>query len=183
MAAGESKRLGFPKQLIKRDKTTLLNYTIGEALKSKATDVYVVLGSSQPDVQSSITYQVPTFFSVNWKDGMGTSISSSLSQITIDDYDGIILSVCDQFYISSKIFNNLIQTFNGGDSSIVVSKYKSAHGPPSLFGKKHYQSLLKLRGDHGAKDIVKNNLLEVSFIPFHDGYIDIDTEEDLKKLP
>ena len=113
---------------------------------------------------------------------MGTTISSSLNQIDIDIYEGIILSVCDQPYISNDIFNNLINAFENRKSSIIVSQYKNGSGPPTLFAKKHYHNLLQLRGDIGAKKIIRENLNEVTFIAFENGNIDIDTEDDLKNL-
>ena len=60
-------------------------------------------------------------------------------------------AVCDQPYISNEEFNNLINTFENRNSSIIASQYKNGFGPPTLFAKKHYSNLLLMRGNLGAK--------------------------------
>ena len=182
LAAGGSQRLGQPKQLLKRDESTLLNYTIEQASYSEEIDVFVALGGNQSVIQPTIAKEIPILVNDNWKDGIGSSISNSLKKIDLEGYHGIIISVCDQPYISSKIFADLIFAFENVGSSIIISKYKIANGPPSLFGKKHYPSLLTLSGDNGAKEIVKQNLNEVGYVLFEEGDIDIDTVSDLELL-
>ena len=116
------------------------------------------------------------------EDGMGSTISTSLNQIDLEKYQAIILSMCDQPYLSDEVFNNLLTEFEKGESTIVVSLYKKSSGPPTLFGRKLYEHLLKLKGHHGAKSIVKHYHKEVASIQFEKGEIDIDTEKDLRKL-
>jgi len=182
LAAGNSTRLGRPKQLIKWNKSTLLNNTIEQASKIDNLDIYVALGGNKGDIHDSILSEATIVDISNWQDGMGTSISSGLNQIEVDNYDGIIISVCDQPYISYNEFFNLIYAFENSLSSIIISRYDKGSGPPSLFSRKHYHSLLQIRGDIGAKNIVRENLDDVSYIPFMKGSIDIDTEKDVKNL-
>ena len=182
LAAGKSERLGMPKQLVKWNQSTLLNHTIAQAIRVCNSDVFVALGANQKDIRPSISSEAIILDITNWQDGMGTTISSSLSQIDVGNYKGIILSVCDQPYISNDIFDNLMNAFENENSSIIVSQYKNGSGPPTLFAKKHYYNLLQIRGDIGAKKIIRENLNEVTFISFENGDIDIDTEEDLKNL-
>lgn len=182
LAAGGSKRLGHPKQLVKWNQSTLLNHTLEQALSSNNSDVYVALGGNHSVIKHTISLGVSIIDIPDWEDGMGTSISVSLNEMKVKKYEAIIISVCDQPYISEVVFKNLLAEFERGKSSIVISKYKNSSGPPTLFGKKHYDRLLKLEGDVGAKEIVKNNLVEVGIIQFQKGDIDIDTEKDLRSL-
>jgi len=182
LAAGSSERLGRPKQMVKWNETTLLNHTIQEALTANDTDLYVALGGNLIDIQSSISDKITKVYISKWKDGMGQSISESLSQIPIQSYEAVIISMCDQPYISSTIFENLIETFEKEKSSIIISKYNESSGPPTLFDRCHFQSLQLLKGDNGGKHIVKNHFEETSFIEFEKGNIDIDTEEDIRNL-
>lgn len=182
LAAGSSERLGRPKQLVKWNQSTLLNHTIEQACKSSHTDVYIALGGNQAEIRPSITLAIPIINIPNWRDGMGSSISRSLAYITTKNYEAIILSVCDQPYISCHIFEALIRKFEKENLSIVTSNYKNSSGPPTLFARKHFPALLKLKGDVGAKKVVKNNLSEATKVQFSDGDIDIDTEDDLYYL-
>lgn len=182
LAAGSSKRLGLPKQTVKWKQTTLLNHTIEQALKVDNTDVIVALGGNQIDVLPTITHQVPMLTIMNWRDGMGTSISDSLEQMALQKYKAVIIAVCDQPYISDVIFNDLITTFEASNATIVLSKYTQSSGPPTLFHEKYFFDLLELKGDFGAKEVVKTHHKEVATTLFPNGDFDIDTEENLKQL-
>ncbi len=182
LAAGSSERLGRPKQLVKWNKTTLLNHTIDQASNVEHTDVFVALGGNQNEIRRSISERAVLLDVSNWREGIGSSIASSLMQIQISDYVATILSVCDQPYISTDVFKDLIIEFEKENSTIVSSNYKIDSGPPTLFDSKHYEALLKLHGDQGAKKIVLNNMEQVRFIQFQNGYIDIDTPHDLNEL-
>ena len=182
LAAGSSARLGRPKQIVEWNDSTLLNHTIAQALPTKRTDVYLALSPTQVNVHSSLEHKVEVIEIVNHEEGMGSTISKCLSSMNLKNYEGVILSVCDQPYISLDIFNSLIQEYESSDCSIVVSKYSTAFGPPSLFSKKHYASLLRLEGDVGAKKMVEDQKVDVSMIDFLKGDIDIDTIEDYEAL-
>ncbi len=182
LAAGSSERLGRPKQLVKWNQSTLLNHTIEQALNTENTDVFVALGGNQIDILPTISRKVPILTIHNWHEGMGSSIAKSMSRINIENYKGIILSVCDQPYISYDIFNKLINKFEKEKSSIIISKYEVATGPPTLFSRIYFNDLLELKGDNGAKKIVKKHNDEIDYILFPTGEIDIDSEADLKIL-
>jgi molybdenum cofactor cytidylyltransferase len=182
LAAGNSTRLGYPKQLVSWNQTTLLNHAIDHAARVKNSDIYVTLGGHQKEVIDSIVHDLSIFVNPFWEEGMGSTISYTMDKIAKHGYEGIILSVCDQPYISHHIFIDLIEAFQLGNNSIIISKYDTSSGPPTLFSKVHFKALANLRGDDGAKKIVKNNISHLGHIDFNQGHIDIDTENDLKQL-
>jgi len=182
LAAGESKRLGRPKQLVPWKGSTLLNHTIDQALAVGHSDVFVAVGSSKSMISSIVSENVTLLEISNWNEGMGTSIARSIDHIDTSYYSAIIISVCDQPFISTSIYNDLISAYESGNSTIIISQYLNGNGPPSLFSKVHFRELKTLEGDNGAKRIVKNNLSNRDFVQFEKGYIDIDTVEDLNQL-
>jgi len=169
--------------MVRWNQSTLLNNTIEQASSVENADVYVALGANQIEIRPSISENAILLDIPNWQEGIGISISSSLSQIQVSGYKAIILSVCDQPYISKDVFKDLIFLFEKSDSSTIISsKYKVDSGPPTLFDSKHYDALLGLDGDRGAKKIVLNNIEEVNFIQFQNGHFDVDTPIDLNHL-
>ena len=183
LAAGNSNRLGHPKQLVQWEKSTLLNYVIEQAFKVPEIDLYVTLGGNKDVIRDSIPSNVNVFYNPNWNEGMGESIAFSVSQvIAIHNFDAIIISVSDQPFITTNNYLSLITQFEKGKSSIIVSKYNSGKGPPTLFSSKHFHDLMQLKGDIGANGIVQANSMELDFVLFPKGNIDIDTKEDLKNL-
>ena len=182
LAAGSSSRLGLPKQLISWNQSNLLNNTIQQACLLDDADVFVTLGDKYKVIADTIPHDISTFHHPNWQEGMGSTIAFSVKQIVDNNYDGVILSVCDQPYISKNIFEKLISTFEKGDKSIVISEYKTASGPPTFFSSIHFKELLKLSGDNGAKVIIRKNATNVGNINFNNGDIDIDTENDVNRM-
>ena len=53
---------------------------------------------------------------------------------------------------------------------------------PDAIIKKYFNELLDLKGQEGAKKLIKKYLEDTVSVPFVKGYIDIDTEEDYNKL-
>jgi len=65
---------------------------------------------------------------------------------------------------------------------IVASAYAGTVGTPVLFDKSYFQALASLRGDQGAKKLLKMYAQDMATVPFEQGEVDIDTADDLKRL-
>ena len=183
LAAGGSRRLGQPKQLVPWKGTNLLNHTIREAQKVEHSDIMVVLGEPDLDLVSSLDAGIRYSFNPDWNLGMGSSIAHGIKQLDKDKYQGVILSVCDQPFISTDNFSNLISKFEQQKKGIIVSNYgDTITGPPSLFASKYFERLSKLIGDVGAKGIVREHKDDVTYVCFASGQIDIDEPKDLDRI-
>lgn len=184
LAAGESARFGAIKQLQQFNSKTLLQHIIDEALDAHAT-VIVVTGAHAEKIQQSIRQKnIEIVFNNNWKTGIGSGIAAGV-HYTIQhhaDVSNIILAVCDQPFISSSLFKQLVQTHLQLKKNIVASAYGDTIGTPVLFTKKYFDVLLALPGDEGAKKILKSNNNDVATVSFPKGDIDIDTQNDYKAL-
>jgi molybdenum cofactor cytidylyltransferase len=182
LAAGGSVRLGHPKQLLKFGDRTLLEYCIEAALASRAKPVVVVLGANADQLQQEInTEKVQVVMNQNWEEGMASSIRCGVSAFD-DIVEGIILMVCDQPYVSADLLNELIETHQKSGKQIVACSYGNTFGPPVFFHRSLFGELLQLKGDVGARNIVKQHSDLVETIPFVKGIVDIDTEADYSKL-
>lgn len=181
LAAGESKRLGKPKQLVKYKGETLLNRSIKTAKIIQNTDVYVILGSQHEKVFLSMP-KVNCYVNANWRNGMSNTISFAVQAMALKKYKGLVLMTCDQPFLRVGILKNILRKFEQGEKEIIISKYKNGQGIPSFFSKKYFKDLIKLEGDDGAKDIVRKNIKDVGFINFENGDKDIDTSQDVRNV-
>ena len=86
--------------------------------------------------------------------------------------------VCDQPYLSPSLINQLIQKATETNSTIVAAVYAGTIGTPVLFSKNFFPMLLELKGDNGAKKLIKENPNEIATVNFPRGEIDIDTTND-----
>lgn len=185
LAAGSSSRLGSPKQLLTYKDTTLLRHTIREAVAVNNASVLVVTGANNELIEKDILkVDVKASFNPDWESGMASSIVCGLKKMidVFPETDACIFAVCDQPYITTSIFNELIKTYHQNAKGIIASSYEATLGTPALFQKKYFKELLELTGREGAKKVINRSLEDTIAVPFEKGSIDIDTLEDYSQL-
>ncbi len=185
IAAGQSKRLGKPKQLLTYEGKTLINRLIEIVRSAGELPITLVLGAFAEE----IIHQLPDtdlqlVLNPHWEEGMGRSISAGVSHIMQynPEVDGIIIMVCDQPYITADEISGLIREQRKTGKSIVACAYNGILGTPALFLKEIWKDLLALKGDMGAKKLIGNHEADVSVLYFEKGVLDIDTPQDYKNL-
>lgn len=182
LAAGNSSRLGRPKQLLRlKSGNSLLENTIEAAMESNSQHVCIVLGSAYNFFSKIIQdTTVDVVHNTDWQKGMGSSIKKGV-QFILDNHpqtESIVISVCDQPYMNTVVFNDLIK--ETGNNNIITSKYDDqTYGVPVLFPSSYFNELMNIGDQEGAKSIVENAKSR-TYINFKLGNIDIDTEEDVR---
>jgi molybdenum cofactor cytidylyltransferase len=185
VAAGESKRLGTPKQLLPYQGGTLLNRLIANLKQATDFPIFLILGASSEKIIKEIS---ATDFSItineNWQEGMASSIRLGIqvAQKNVPNLEGIMLVVCDQPFIAVANIQALIKLQKNSNLPIAASYYANILGTPALFHKSVFPDLLKLSGDVGAKNIIQQRGTEVAKLHFEEGLVDIDTPEDYQQL-
>lgn len=185
LAAGNASRFGSVKQLLHYNNKTLLQHVINEAVGAGADPVVVITGANADEITKSINNgRVEIVYNENWRQGMASGIIEGVRKlITLNnDIENIIITVCDQPFVSATLFRQLYQTQNEGVQHIVASAYADTIGTPALFTQKYFDALLSLTGEEGAKKVIKANAGDVATVDFPQGAIDIDTEKDYKDL-
>ena len=183
LAAGSSKRMGSPKQLLKVGETTLLGTILKTVVQSKANNVTCVLGANASLITPSISkFEIEIVINPNYSNGLGTSISKGVSHLKDRDIDGVIILLGDQPFISSNYINKLVTTFSEEPHHIISTKYANKNGVPALFPKKYFNQLLLLNKDKGAQDILNNSLDFIKTLELVPNLKDIDTPTDYQNL-
>jgi len=185
LAAGSSSRFGNTKQLLHFKGKTLLKHTIEEAAEAGAQPVVVVTGANADEISREIKNEkVEIVFNKNWEQGMASGIVIGLKKaITSNkELESVIITVCDQPFVSSSLFQQLFQKQNESVKHIVASAYADTIGTPALFTIKYFDALMGLTGDQGAKGLLKKYSEDLATVDFPEGYFDIDTQEDYENL-
>jgi len=185
LAAGNSSRLGEPKQLLQYNGKTLISNVVEAAISAVSSPVVVVTGANSELIFLEIdTSQVLSIHNEHWQEGMSSSIRTGITELQKSNphLQGVIISVSDQPFVSSELFLVLIETAKATGKGIIASFYDDTFGTPVLFQEKYFDLLLGLKGAEGAKKLVKQFAGDVASIPFPLGGIDIDTQEDYRKL-
>jgi molybdenum cofactor cytidylyltransferase len=185
LAAGNSSRLGKPKQLLMFNDKTLLRHIVDESIDAAGDNVVVVLGAHSDQIRPELNSSgVEIVENSEWEDGMASSIRAGVSAMLASqpDTEGIIIAVCDQPFVSSKLLKELMSIKDKAGVGIIASKYDNALGTPALFGKKYFTELQGLNGAHGAKKLLMKYDADLISVPFPSGGTDIDTAEDYNNL-
>ena len=184
LAAGNSSRLGRPKQLLLFEDKSLMDRTIEAAYGTPFEPILVVLGAFADQIQPMLPTEVQTITNQRWQEGMASSIASGLTKILAlkPDLENIIITVSDQAFINPNILLALQDKQISTKKGIIASSYVQTTGTPALFNKKYFPQLLSLTGNNGAKSMLKLHDNDVETVAFELGNIDIDTETDYHNL-
>jgi molybdenum cofactor cytidylyltransferase len=184
LAAGESSRLGRPKQLLLFRGRTLIEHAVSTALELRCGPVAVVLGAYAEEVRTALGKGDAVIVeNPQWQDGMGRSLQAGLrSLLRIEpDLGGVLFLVCDQPFIDADALRTLVRSFEHS-AGIVAAAYAGALGVPALFAADFFPELLALEGASGARQIIRRHAARTTAVPMPAAALDLDTEEDLERL-
>lgn len=185
LAAGESSRLGRPKQLIQFHGRTLVRRVVDAVAAADCCPIVVVVGSDSDKVARELD-QPATLVVENedWKNGIGSSIRRGICRLidAAPEAEAVLLLVCDQPFVDAMLIKDLILRRTESGKPIIACSYADTLGVPTLFDRIFFEELLALPDDCGAKAIILRNREKTAEIPFSEGKIDIDTAEDLRSV-
>ncbi len=167
LAAGASARLGRPKQSVVLGGETLVEHAVRVATEAGLSPVIVV--AADEDLKLTGAQSV---FNQNAKEGIASSIRCGVSAVR--ESDGVVLLACDQPFLTADHLRALCVV----PESPCGSAYAGKVGIPAYFPASTFDSLLQLKGDTGARDLLRNARSVLS----ENLSFDIDTEEDIARL-
>ena len=166
LAAGRSKRLKSENKLIKLyKKKPLINYSLKVLHQSKVNEVIVVLGYQKNEVKKLITKNKKNTFIYNkeYKKGMASSIKVGLKKVTKKD-KGFIIVQSDMPFIKSSDVNKICNSIKSEKYLVHALRYKNRVGNPIGFDVSIMKKFKRIKGDVGAKFMVKRLKNETKFI-------------------
>lgn len=182
LAAGESSRLGNPKQLVTVSSETLLRRTVRFAVEAGCAPVIAVLGYESEKLLGELNgLDAVAVLNEDWREGMATSVHRGLDAALLvrPDLPAAMLLVCDQPALSADLVKRLSLEYAASGKSIAASRYSSTLGVPAIFGSRHFPALRSLSGEQGARRIIHAQIADVHPVEFPEGALDIDNQEDL----
>ncbi|OYU64941.1 MAG: 4-diphosphocytidyl-2C-methyl-D-erythritol synthase, partial [Cytophagaceae bacterium BCCC1] len=155
LAAGESKRMGVPKQILPIFGIPMLKYLVDEVLDTEAHPVTVVVGANKTKIVPLLeNIPIGIIDNPDWQKGMGSSIKMGLvgSYLITKGFDGLIFMTSDMPFVNAEVINKLIKTAREfPDKTIIASKYAGTLGIPVLYKKERFEDILDMKPEHGAK--------------------------------
>jgi molybdenum cofactor cytidylyltransferase len=186
LAAGESKRMGFPKQLIEICGEKIIRIVVKKVLNVGFGDIVVVLGHMAGDIARYIDDMIGIKIIVNprYREGMSTSLIEGIKNLR-QDIEAFMVILGDQPFVSKETMEKIIETYYGMKRKplMVVPTYRGLGGNPVLISSRIAKEIMSLRGDIGARALMERYKAYISYIETQDPgvVLDIDTKEDLEK--
>ncbi|HEY4159148.1 MAG TPA: nucleotidyltransferase family protein [Polyangiaceae bacterium] len=181
LAAGGSRRLGFPKQLVHWEGLPLVRRAAECGLGSHCAETLVVLGAHAVRVREALG-ELPVTLRENqgWREGLASSVRTAALWAIERKLDGLLLTLCDQPGLTSNHLDTLL-FMHRRTGMVVASHYGGRSAVPALFPAAQLRSLLKLRGDRGARELLRAHR-PLALVPWPEGELDVDTQSELQRL-
>lgn len=158
LAAGQSKRLGLPKQQLVYNGDTLLRNATGTACALGAGVTVVVAGQDAENIKQQLRDMPATVITnAAYTEGMASSIRTGITWLN-EQYPGlqyVLVLLCDQPHLNTQHLRTLIHRQQVTGATVTASFYAARKGVPALFHHSLFTNLLQLQGDTGAKHLIE----------------------------
>ncbi len=179
LAAGLSRRLGRPKQLLDVGGKPLIRHVVERCLASQLGAVWVVVGHEAEAVRDALdSLDVRFAFNPSFESGQASSLMAGLDAAS-NDADAVIVALGDQPFIEPQVIDGLIAARRYQGAVIAMASYGEDRGHPVLFGCDVFPELHDITGDQGGREVIRRYGDEVVVVPSQSARVplDVDTED------
>jgi len=178
LAAGASRRFGAVKLLAPLDGRPLLARSLAVAEAVLPGRVTLVLGAHGNDLAPHAG-GARVIHNPRWAEGLSSSIAAGVASLG-EEVDHVLLLLADQVALTPAHLAGLVDHhLSRVHPGISCARYGGVLGIPALFAREWFPTLLNLRGDRGARDLLRSDWARPAVADMPEAAIDIDTPEDL----
>jgi molybdenum cofactor cytidylyltransferase len=181
LAAGGSKRLGQPKQLLSYGAGTMLGHVLAIARACPFDQRLCVVGGGGPTVLDEIDFaSVEVVENDDYGEGCSSSIAAALGAVD-PACEVLVLMLGDQPGVTAATVTTLLA--GRGGAVLAACGYADGRGHPLAFAREVFGELAALHGDKGVWKLLDRRGAEVVDVPVA-GPIppDVDTWEDYEAV-
>lgn len=155
LAAGEGRRASGCKLSRYVMGKPMLQWVIEMVVKSNIRQSIIVTGKEREFAESlAAPYGIQTVHNACYSSGMSSSIIKGIERLPTDT-DGFAIILGDMPYIKPKTLNDMIDSFSR--SMIIAPAFKGRRGHPVIFPISYKNAMYSIKGDVGARYILKSN--------------------------
>jgi molybdenum cofactor cytidylyltransferase len=182
LAAGSSKRLAYPKQLLTREREALVHRVVRIALETKPTRLLLVTGAYREAIMHAVTgLPVDEIYNPHHETGMASSIASGAADL--HSFSGLILILgCDQPALELHHLQYILAGAKQTVSGYAALQYaeKNTLGIPAVLPAEDLKKATTLKADQGFRALFRANATQVFRIDAPELQKDLDTPEDIQ---
>jgi len=183
LAAGGSRRFGRPKQLARYRARSLLAHAIEAARGAlPRAPLIVVVGAEALRVRLAVrrTHRgARVAANPGWRLGMATSLRAGLAAAPRSARAALVVLV-DQPRVDAAALQRLILAWRRRPGIPAAARYAGHTGVPAVLPRRRWRALRALRGDEGARSLLRDG--RVTPVEMPEAALDVDTAADLLEL-
>ena len=201
LAAGASRRLGRPKQLLPYGPGVLLDAVLATARDCALSQTVLALGGAAADVERTVdTSGCDVVLNPEYCDGCASSIATALAAVH-PDTDAVVLLLGDQPGVRASSVRAVLGALQQagtrdpsagavpaaaaphGQAGIAVCRYDDGVGHPLAFARRLLPDLAALHGDKAVWKLLDQRVDEVVEVRTPGPVpLDVDTDADYRRL-
>ncbi len=179
LAAGASKRLGSPKQLLDIAGSSMIEHVLRALRITSVDEIIVVLGHEAAQIVRHVPAWCRVVYNASWEEGIASSMRTGLAAVH-PRAEAVIFILADQPNVGSQAVERILQAYYGSTKPIVAPVHQGQRGNPVLFDRSLFPALETLQGDVGGRQVMarfEKRILTVE-MPSAEVFFDIDTAAD-----
>ncbi len=182
LAAGESRRMGYPKPILQIGGVTFIE-KISATMLEVVPRLVIVLGAHAERIRPAIPRdeRITIVENPNYSRGQLSSLKVGLGAIG-GDADAVMVHLGDHPLVRADSFKRLLEAYEQAGVPIAIARNGGKRGHPLIFGRALFSELLDAPEDEGARYVVNRDPARVRYVDLDDAGInlDLDTPADLK---
>ncbi len=182
LAAGASRRMGGRDKLMEPvGGVPLLRHVADTLRRSRVDAVRVALPPDRPARRAALDGTGANLVTVqDARDGMAASLRGALAAIS-SETDAVLVVLADMPEIAASDIDAILAAYDAEEGREIVraTTADGRPGHPILFGRRFFESLARLEGDVGAREVLREAADFVVEVPTHGNaaVVDLDTPE------
>lgn len=182
LAAGESRRMGYPKPLLRVGQESFLLHS-AKSILAVVPRLIVVLGAHAERIRPVIPAdpRIVAVHNPHYQAGQLSSLKVGLRAIG-EDADAVMVHLADHPLVKASTFERVVAAFNANRGAIIIARHGGRRGHPVLFARALFSELLDAPEDQGARAVVNRDPDRVVYVDVEDPGVtlDLDTPSDLE---
>ena len=179
LAAGASRRMGTPKQLLDWEGLPLVCRAVQSAQAVLGNRVLLITGCCAEKVQrATASSGVRSLSNPDWSEGIASSVRTGVAALPAE-CEGVLICSCDQPGVDESQLRSLL--VHCQERRVVAASYAGTAGIPAWFPRSYFPALMQLVGEQGAKSLLMSSEDRIE-VPMPRARWDLDEPRDISKV-
>ncbi|HEV7466112.1 MAG TPA: nucleotidyltransferase family protein [Candidatus Dormibacteraeota bacterium] len=182
LAAGASRRMGRPKQLLPLAGTTLLGTALAAARGARLDELVLVLGAEAERICAAVdTRGVRVVVAADHAEGMGASLRTGVAALG-PEIERVAILLGDQPRVGAALVDAVLDRHRRSGLPAAAVTSGGVLQPPVVADRRLWPQLLAARGDSGLRALLRAAPGMVATLSVEDAALDVDTPDDYRRL-